>query len=88
MRVTQDDDGRILATWAGHTVALLQAADDAMPLWRALSVHLGDLPTLGDAALALGVLWDAAQSYRAAAAQGDARAGAQLLLLFQSVDPA
>ncbi|MGW6058432.1 hypothetical protein [Streptomyces sp. NPDC055189] len=35
--VTQDDTGRILVTWGGHALILLQAADDAMNLWRALS---------------------------------------------------
>ncbi|MEW2570219.1 helix-turn-helix transcriptional regulator [Streptomyces sp. NPDC047070] len=58
--------------------------------WAAAAshAHLGDLLVLGDAARDLGLLRDAAQLYRTAAAQGDTRAGAQLVLLFNSVDPA
>ncbi|MFI0786718.1 hypothetical protein ACH4Q6_14130 [Streptomyces lydicus] len=37
MGVGQDDVGRILATWGGHTLVLLQAADDALALWRTLN---------------------------------------------------
>ncbi|MFF3676995.1 hypothetical protein ACFYYS_23845 [Streptomyces sp. NPDC002120] len=37
MGVTQDDDGRILAVWGGHSMLLLQAAEDALTLWRDLN---------------------------------------------------
>ena len=58
--------------------------------WAAAALHAEpcDLLDLGDAARALGLLRDAAQLYLTAAAQGDARAGAQLVLLINTVDPA
>ncbi|MET9697752.1 hypothetical protein ABZY31_12580 [Streptomyces sp. NPDC006529] len=34
--VSQGDDGTILVTWGGHTLHLLQAANDSLTLWRAL----------------------------------------------------
>ncbi|MFI5999992.1 hypothetical protein ACIA98_06185 [Streptomyces sp. NPDC051366] len=37
MGVGQDDDGRIHVTWGGHTMNLLQAAEDALTLWRDLN---------------------------------------------------
>ncbi|MFF1557340.1 hypothetical protein [Streptomyces sp. NPDC058279] len=36
MGVVQNDDGRIVVTWGGHEMYLLQAADDSLILWRAL----------------------------------------------------
>ncbi|MFG3180782.1 hypothetical protein [Streptomyces nigra] len=37
--VDQDDTGRILVTWGGRSIILLDAAADAVTLWRALNAE-------------------------------------------------
>ncbi|MFG2341479.1 hypothetical protein [Streptomyces yangpuensis] len=37
MGISQDEDGRILVGWGGHRMHLMQAAEDALTLWRDLN---------------------------------------------------